>query len=91
MSEEKSRSNWSANDACLLVQLYEPNWLTERTELTLNQNELTTEQKQLAADQRQIAWLQNMKLKRELFEKGYRFLVNEEGVEQVISPEGERM
>ncbi len=24
MSEEKSRSNWSANDACLLVQLYEP-------------------------------------------------------------------
>ncbi len=24
MSEEKGRSNWSASDACLLVQIYEP-------------------------------------------------------------------
>ncbi len=58
-------------------------------ELASNQNKLTIEQNELAADQRQIAWLQNIKLKRQLVEKGFRFRVNDEGLEEVISPEGE--
>ncbi len=58
-------------------------------ELASNQNQLTIEQNELAADQRQIAWLQNIKLKRQLVEKGFRFRANDEGREEVISPEGE--
>ncbi len=60
-----------------------------QNELTLNQNELTKEKKELVADQRQIAWLENIKLRRKLVQNGYRFEVNEEGVEQLISPEGQ--
>ncbi len=50
-----------------------------QNELTINQNELLLDQKELAADQRKIACLQDIKLRRELFEKGYRFELNEEG------------